>query len=85
MSKYNVGDLVWVPDGTVTYVGQELIGIPITGPECGLVLKVTEGAVSGWLLVKIGNRDHGIAQKNVRKINKEETTYGQISRSNTNV
>ena len=85
MSKYSIGDLVWVPDGTVTYAGNDHHGLPIAGPECGLVLKVTEGAASGWLVVKIGNREHGIAQKNVRKINKEETTYGQISRSNTNV
>ena len=85
MSKYSIGDLVWVPDGTVTFAADLPAGLPIAGPACGLVLKVTEGAVSGWLVVKIGNREHGIAQKNVRKINKEETTYGQVSRSSTNI
>ena len=85
MSNFNIGDLVWVPDGTLTYVGERFIGVPISGPVCGLVLKVTKDAMSGWLLVKIGNSDHGVAEKDVRKINKEEMTYGQINRGCTNI
>ena len=75
MSNYNVGDLVWIPDGTVTYITGGPYGLPLAGPACGLVLKVTDRPLLGWLLVKIGNREYGISQKSVRKINKEEAAY----------
>lgn len=79
MNSYNIGDLIWIPDGTVTYVNQTLVGVPIKGPVCGLVLKETKGAQSGYLLVKVGDSRHGVAQKDVRKIENEERIYGQVS------
>ena len=82
MSKYNVGDLVWIPDGTITYVDQMLIGIPVNGPLYGLVLKILNE--DNYLLVKVGNRNHTVAEKYVRNINKEEKAYGQINRSCAN-
>ena len=83
MNNYTIGDLVWIPDGTTTYVNQTLIGVPISGPLMGLVLKTSDE--DRWLSLKIGNENHTVAKKRVRKIESEEVTYGQIGRSGINV
>jgi hypothetical protein len=74
MSNYNIGDLVWIPDGTVTYRNQNFIGVPISGPQCGLVLKIKTADRS--LSLKVGNDYHTVRAERVRKIESEEAAYG---------
>ena len=74
MSNYNIGDLVWIPDGTLTYRNQNFIGVPIRGPQCGLVLKIR--TTDRLLSLKIGDDHHTVCAKRVRKIESEEAAYG---------
>ena len=70
MSKYNVGDLVWIPDGTVSHTKKLSIGATIRGPVYGLVVELIQEALNTakWLRVQIGNDKYIVAEKKVRKI-----------------
>ena len=80
MNKYNVGDLVWIPDGTTNYTENLLISLPFKGPACGLVLKAfcahRQEKKKDWLKIQVKNHIYIIKEKNVRKIEDEETVYG---------
>jgi len=84
MNKYGVGDLVWVPAGTRTFSSQRFIGMPITEPQWGLVLKVETGSDT-WLSLNINNKVYQVNQKHIRKIDSKELIYDKISRSSANV
>ena len=88
MNKYGVGDLVWVPAGTMTFISQRFIGMPVPEPQWGLVLEVDKREPNGsdtWLSLKINNKVHRVDQNHVRKIDSEELIYDKISRSSANV
>ena len=63
MNNYSVGDLVWIPDGTVN-----IIGMAIAGPNYALVTKVESTVEFKWLDVKIGSEKYTVLDKMVRKI-----------------
>ena len=73
MSNYNIGDLVWIPDGTITYKNQHFIGVPLSGPQCGLVLQVQ--TAREILSIKVGNENHAVPARRARKIESEEVAY----------
>jgi hypothetical protein len=88
MNKYDVGDLVWVPAGTITLLEHRFIGTPMAKPHWGLVVEVDKLKPNGsdtWLSLKINNIVHRVDQNHVRKIDSEELIYDKISRSSANV
>jgi len=96
MSKYDVGDLVWIPDGTPNYtkidksIPKYRSCLPVKGPAYGLVLNTVRidglgPAGKHWLSIQITDKIFTIHEKDVRKIDNEEATYDQINRSYTNI
>jgi len=85
MSKYNIADLVWIPDGTINYDKQETYGVthypPIKGPLWGLVLDAccldgeTRHSEKHWLSVRVQDKVCIVHKKDVRKINTKEKIY----------
>ena len=82
MTEYNVGDLVWIPDGTeiwkkcISWMEPDL---PIKGPVYGLVLNslnVSEYLNGPWLNVQTDLGSRVVHKKHVRKIEKKEKVYG---------
>ena len=94
MAKHFAGDLIWIPDGTKDYIKRLMVGIPIKGPACGLVLRVSSAlarpseypiAPNYWLEVQVGDKTYMINEKDVKKINSEEKTHGQVCGSYTTI
>jgi len=63
MNNYCIGDLVWIPDGTINNTG-----MAIEGPTCGLVTSVVDATGFKWLRIKIGSDNYMVREKTVRKI-----------------
>lgn len=82
MTEYNVGDLVWIPDGTEIWkkcVDWMEPDIPIKGPVYGLVLNLLDLSkhLNGpWLTVQTDLGLRVVHKKHVRKIEKKEKVYG---------
>ena len=98
MSDFNIGDLVWIPDGTPNYTKiyyddgsmQYRDCLPVKGPTYGLVRDISclnglSQAGRHWLSIQIEDKIYIIHEKDVRKVDNKEATYDQISRSYTNV
>lgn len=74
MNKCDVGDLVWVPDGTITYafniLDKPIKGSKIiAGPVYGLVVDIIkDGIRNQWLKIKIGDCDAYVIEKRIRKV-----------------
>jgi hypothetical protein len=96
MSKYDVGDLVWIPDGTPNYtkidksIPKYRSCLPVKGPACGLVLNTSclDGlapAGKHWLSIQITDKIFIIHEKDVRKIDNGRTVHDQTNRSYTDI
>ena len=72
MMNYNIGDLVWVPDGTVNYAleGRDVNRMhPIEGPVYGVIAETVYPSYDNWLLVHITTQIRRlISKKDLRKI-----------------
>ena len=74
MNKCDVGDIVWVPDGTIAYAfntsGEPIKGSEtIAGPVYGLVVDIIKNSIrTQWLKIKIGDRNAYVIEKRIRKI-----------------
>ena len=86
MNKYNVGDLVWIPDGTSNFTKIDNCGpgyrnrLSIKGPTYGLILDTScldniYPAGKNWLSVQVKNEIYIVHEKDVRKVSNEESRH----------
>tara|TARA_R100000008_G_C3572833_1_gene163314 strand:- start:595 stop:846 length:252 start_codon:yes stop_codon:yes gene_type:complete len=82
--KYDVGDLVWIPDGTEnwkSFPGWMEPELPIKGPIYGLVLNSIDlgeyhNGNGRWLNIQIETGSRVIHEKYLKKIEQREEIYG---------